>query len=497
MTSDERANLLDSLRAGVPWAHRDLARRQATARALAEADATWAADLAAAEAEGEAERDRVASLTRIHVAEPASGIAQGPTLAPAPIDRGDFGSVAPQGFAASIAALQKASAELVSVLPVPAAVPRPITTDATTAGDRVRGEALDLAPGVFGMLLWVERKRKAAGLDPLDPQWLWHFDSFYASGKTVDVGRFGLRAAKSWSVCTALVAESLLMPRRLSVVGRCPIMSSDKSEAGDRFTTICEVLRACGLSEMTRGEPDSGSFKTSGGGSQANVIELFDFDGHPIEFRTQAASVKGAAGFTGIAGFGDELDLWGRAEGANPARQVVEVLVTRYTTQPDARLHLMSATYDRESYHAELIDGGDTPLRYVARLGERGAEKDMRDRTRLARATGSTDPMLLAPSDPRSVNVPSWVSNPVAPIEDCYKKADGDIRRMFSLYGAKPELAENGPSEQWRGLADRNAALVRAVNERTATPTIGTHPLAPPGDPRFAPPRRTGGGTTL
>src|SRR5262249_27944341 len=153
--------------------------------------------------------------------------------------------------------------------------------------------------------------------------------------------------AKSASVCRAIAAEVLLLERRLeeSIVGVCPVMSSNMREAGDRFDTVKSILRACGLQDVTgvRGqEPEEHAFKTMGGGQQALVIALQDSQRHAVEFRIYPASEVGAAGFTGIAGFGDELDLWGKAGGANPASRVVEVLVTRYTTQPEAKLHLMS-----------------------------------------------------------------------------------------------------------------------------------------------------------
>jgi len=346
----------------------------------------------------------------------------------------------------------------------------------------------------MGRLLWVEKRRVEHGLHPLDPQWIWHFEEFYRSDKFLDVGRWGVRAAKSDSVCAALVAEVRFMPRKLepSIVGVCPIMSSTTREAEDRFDTLKANLKSIGLQDVTgsRTEIDLHNFKTSGGGSAPLTIELQDITGHPVEFRIYAAS-ETVAGCTAIAGFGDELDLWGKKGGANPAEKVVEVFVTRFTTVPQAKLHLMSATYDRDSYHAQMIRNGDTPRQRVARLGPKGAVKDAMDRARLARMIGSVDPLLLAPADPMSTDIPCWVSNPIAPIEECYRKMDGDLRRMFAKYGGRPEFAGDGAgaAAQLDGLAERNAQLAAIVRGERGSGTLDGDGFqrnlsAPLGDPR-------------
>jgi hypothetical protein len=65
---------------------------------------------------------------------------------------------------------------------------------------------------------------------------------------------------------------------------------------------------------------------------------------------------------------------------------------------------------------------------------------------RLARSIGSTDPLLIAsPLSPESPDIPSWVTNPIAPIESAYAKAKGDLREMFSLYGGRLSLAGDAP----------------------------------------------------
>lgn len=331
---------------------------------------------------------------------------------------------------------------------------------------KIRAEAAQLGKGGTGQLLWVEQQCVKAGMHPMDPQWIWHFSEFYASQKMLDVGRFGLRAAKSDSCCRAIAAEVLLTQRRLEpgMVGVCPVMSRDMREADGRFETLVQVLSACGIADLTGTRSREDGFQRSGGGNGARVIALRDGEGHPVEFRIYPASVAGAAGFTGIAGFCDEVDLWGKEQAANPARKVFEILLSRYATQPTAKLHVMSASYYHESEHAKMVALGDTPLQRVARLGVEGARKDMEARARLAILINSSDPLLLTPSLPESTDIPCWVCNPVAPIENCYKQSRGNIRQMIYLYGGRVNPAGGRhPTvtiDEMRALGEANRRLV-------------------------------------
>jgi hypothetical protein len=320
---------------------------------------------------------------------------------------------------------------------------------------RLGGDNIDL-----GHLLWVDRACVDAGLHGLSRWWLDHYAAFYASGAFEDVARVGLRGAKSDAGARAVAAETVLQERVLAptVEARCPIMSANITEASDRFTTVKVVLRAMGYTDhLSRGPCEPGGFKGSGGGVQAQMIQLHDAQGHEVKFQVSAASEAAAAGFTGIAGLCDELDLWGRSTGANPAEKVLRVLRSRYATQPQARLHLVSASYERESEHARLIGLGDEHGQRVARIGEDGAAADHAARLALAAAHGLTDTILLAsPLPPDSPDVPSWVTNPVMSIEAAYARSKGNLREMFALYGGRG--ASIGAVSTWEPAAD-SAAL--------------------------------------
>lgn len=330
---------------------------------------------------------------------------------------------------------------------------RPTVTESSDRRDRILAEAIALtpdAPELYQYYRWVERRCVRAGLHEMSEVWDAHALAFYASGKKVDVGRAGLRAAKSDSVCRLVVAESLFATRLLEpgLIGVCPVIAQRQSEASDRFNTISQIIRACGLQEVQRAAKlGVDTFQRAGGGASALTISLQDLQEHPIEFRIYAATMSGAVGFTGISGFCDEVDLWGQDKGANPAERVIELLLTRFTTQPGAKLHLMSASYRQDSYHAKMVAKGDTALQRVMRLGEIGAAKDFAARQALFEflkknpaelaKNPRAEALLSVPGDPNAVDIPAWASNPVASIESCYALAKENIEHMLQLYGGR------------------------------------------------------------
>lgn len=447
ISDDSRADILESLRAGCSLDVAAKASRTSAAacRELAAADDGWAADLAAAEREGAAPAEpaptwgdvmaRSAELEQ--EAAPKKPVANTPT----PRSRAIYEEDAPR--------LQS---------------PREADKWA-----RIREEAASLGPEKIGYLHWVDRACVDARpkLHPMDPVWLDHYCRFYESGKRVDVARKGLRAGGSDSSCRVIVAELLLLEKTLEPGLECVglVVSANTADGEDRFDTIKQNLRACGFRELTgRAKEDSdeeGRYRTAGGGNSGRVISLADAQGNPIQYRITAANEAGVASCTAGTALGDELDLWGRKEGKNPAKKIVEVLITRVSTVPGAVVHLMSATYDRDSEHALMMAAGDTVRQRVSRLGELGARIDTDARRRLASLICSSDPLLLTPGDPASTDLPTWVTNPTkCPIEVCYELSDGNLARMVSLYGARPDLT---------GVTDAGARLTAAELDAFAT----------------------------
>jgi hypothetical protein len=346
--------------------------------------------------------------------------------------------------------------------------------------DKARVEAVAMAPGHYGTLLWVDYRCQLAKMHALDA---WHLENqrlYYDSGKPVQVERIGLRGAKSTTKCRALVNDALFQVRGLDpgTVGVIPIMSADRTEATDRFHTIKKVLGACGAKRVTKkGEDvaeDIADYRAGGLGityesttlpSGGGVIVTRDSQGHRIEFRIYPARITGAVGYTAVAGLCDEVDLWPvdlgtsqeaveeaarKIDGgkANPADVVLDRLLERFTTafeDKSAHLYIVSASYKGEdSAHARWMKNGDDDTQRVARLGKLGAKRDEEQRRRLAAAIGSDDPRLLAPADPMSINIPAWATNAAAPIESCYKGSRGRLGPMFGRYGGRPDEATDG-----------------------------------------------------
>lgn len=343
--------------------------------------------------------------------------------------------------------------------------------DPSDRWDKARSEAAAVAPGHLGTLLWIDARCQRAGMHALDPWWTATLADFYASGKLCLTARVGLRGAKSVTVCRSLVNDALFTVRDLdpSTAGVIPIMSADRTEATDRFWTIRKVLGACGVAS-SKGD-DAGDLLPGGLGTEytastlpsgGGVIKTVDSQGHAIEFRIYPARITGAIGYTAVAGFCDEVDLWPVDLGvsaeevarrsdkgkANPADVVLDRLLERFTTtMASAHLYVVSASYHgQDSAHARKVKDGDTAIQMVARLGALGAERDNAARRRLAEMIGSTDPRLLLPADPLSTDIPAWATNPAAPIETCYALSRSRVGPMLGRYGGRPDESEGaGP----------------------------------------------------
>lgn len=351
-------------------------------------------------------------------------------------------------------------------------------TRGAAPGESLHARARADATAAYGQghhstLMWIDMRCQMAKMHPMDPWWVGYFRDFYASGKMTGAGRGGLRAGKSDSIPRALVNDAIFSMRELdpATVGVIPIMSRDRTEATDRFTTIRQILRALGVEAKGKDDLEDPALPGGIGGeyqsatlpSGGGVIKMLDSQGHKIEFRIYPARISGAIGFTGIGGFCDEVDLWpfekdvdertGRGKLTNPAGKVIELLEKRFTTQPEARLYVWSASYDVHSAHADIIARGDTMIRHVARLGELGAQRDAAERMRLAQYIAAkglpVDPRLIEAADLLSPDIPSWVTNPTkADILRCYALSNELLAPMLGLYGGR--AAEHGPG----GLTD-------------------------------------------
>jgi len=344
---------------------------------------------------------------------------------------------------------------------------------------RTRRDAALLGDGRMGSLLWIDDRCQAYGMFGLDPWWIGAFGAYYASGKPVMVCRKGLRGGGSASACRALVRCALFTERDLDpgTVGVIPIMSATRDEANDRFVTIMAILRACGIAparnsddegnQAARGGVD-GIYKSTKSQAGGGLIQTLDSQGHKIEFRILPVLLRHAVGYTGIAGFLDESDLWpdDPDRHMNPATEVFDTIGERFTTQPQAELLIFSASYKARSAHSKLVADGDTPLQHVSRLGIDGAQRDNEARAMLAESTGDFDPKLTASADPMSPDIPAWVSNPSkSQIATCYLWSKQRIGRMLGRYGGR--AAENADEQ---AHPDTLATVAFPIDEATDQP---------------------------
>lgn len=478
ISDDSRERILESLRVGcaLDAAAKAVRTTERACRDLAETDDGWRADLAAAEAEGDEARRAAAPVAAAPTWNEAAALLQAEreryeaeerAAAKPTVDYRAWGSATTPAEAA--AAVPRARSDAVFEEDAPR-LQSPREADKWA---RIREEAETFGPEKIGYLHWVDRACVDARpkLHPMDPVWLDHYCRFYESGKRVDVARKGLRAGGSDSSCRVIVAELLLLEKSLEPGLECVglVVSANTADGEDRFDTIKQNLRACGFRELTgrtkEDDDEEGRYRTAGGGNSGRVISLADAQGNPIQYRITAANEAGVASCTAGTALGDELDLWGRKEGKNPAKKIVEVLITRVSTVPGACVHLMSATYDRDSEHALMMAAGDTVRQRVSRLGVLGARIDTEARGRLASLLCSSDPLLLTPGDPMSTDLPTWVTNPTkCPIETCFELADGNLARMISLYGARPDFT--GATGATAALTAADLDLFASENRR-------------------------------
>src|SRR6185312_4326136 len=119
-----------------------------------------------------------------------------------------------------------------------------------------------------------------------------------------------------------------------------------------------------------------GTFKSKRSQSGGGIILINDRHGHEIEFRILPALVRHGVGYTGVAGFADESDLWPNdpEHHINPAERIFDRISERFTTtftpgaeDPGAEMLIFSASYNADSAHKRLVDEGDTPLQHLVR----------------------------------------------------------------------------------------------------------------------------------
>jgi hypothetical protein len=236
----------------------------------------------------------------------------------------------------------------------------------------------------------------AAGFPATSQWWQSELERFVLSGRKRWVIRAGRRAGKSSTLCRVAVAVALWGEWSVPIGDRAVVafVSVDRDEAASRLRTIAAILGALEVPYEER----------------AGEIELRE---RRLVFKVITGSVKGTAGFTSVALFGDEMAKWeSRDDHANPAREIMASLRPTTATQEAAFEVCASSPWGTNDYHAELFKLGD----------------DDHQVTSFA---------------------PTWIGNPTLTEEDT-KAKEPDLRIWSREYAAIPSDAITA---DWFGVA--------------------------------------------
>jgi len=396
--------------------------------------------------------------------------------------------------------------------------------------DRIREEAHRLAPGPFGLFLWLEARLVAAGFPPVSPWWLATLRRFYASGKRWLVVMAGRGAGKSTMLTRVAVAEGLFTARS-SPPGEAwiwPFVSASSKDARNRIRQIAAILAARGM-RTDKGKPIEPSYPQG-----HPTIEVRDASGNPIEFVAYAGTIAALSGPTSVGATVDEEAKLRGDGSANPSGEVILTLAATFRARPGIRAIRCSSAWLTEGSHFGAISEGDTILNMVARIGDDflpgvidGLEAVAKWETNrgdviAARRIREHAASLTA----ESVNAPTWLGNPTlgnpegpypwlgAAVASRIEIETLDARTFDALFpgmsraaawlrecASVPVQADGGmdPAAQLNGLAAWNRALAAASRgEPIGAPPVDVGPMkvrgARPGDARYAgPPVRPGG----
>jgi hypothetical protein len=213
-----------------------------------------------------------------------------------------------------------------------------------------------MTPDKFAALVLVRFAALAAALAasgwPGITQW-WNglLESFMRSGVPQLVARVGRRGFKSSTACVFAVAFALVYSTLGLVppgdIGWVVFVSVTRDEAQSRLRTVSRILEVIGVRYALAGD-------------------TLIIDGTNIGFRVQACTVASVSGWTTILIIADEVAKWmDRDTGANCATEVLAALRPTMSTQPLARILLLSSPLSVDDAHARAFDAGSSSFQLV------------------------------------------------------------------------------------------------------------------------------------
>lgn len=291
--------------------------------------------------------------------------------------------------------------------------------DEKTGQDRwakLKGEAAKLAPGLAGILLYVDGLLASKGHPPMSPWWRQTLVAFYASGKRWCILLVGRGGGKSTTLERAALVESVFEERKAppGQTWSWLFLSVLKSDARKRLDEIGALLGAVGV-DYERSAPDG-----------VPTLTFEDASGNSVSLISIAATIAATSGPTSIGCTCDEEEKWADDKtGANPANEVLKSLRQTFRTRANVRAYRCSSKFDDENLHFRDVRAGDTAAHFVARLGPVGLPLALAGFERAASfedANGRTDNArklreYAATLTENSAAIPAWVANPTHDIE--------------------------------------------------------------------------------
>jgi hypothetical protein len=394
----------------------------------------------------------------------------------------------------------------------------PETSDGAPALDldTITQEAAALGPGMFGYFLWLDERCVSVGMTPTSPWWRWSLGEFFASGKRWGVWQVGRGGSKSTTLerVTAALAE---FAERVVPPGQrweLPYVSVGPEDANRRIRGIEAIYtRSMHLDVKALTSPRA-------------HIDHDDIRANPIRVASVAGTIGNLSGLNAIGLLIDEAGkLHDKSTNANPLSEIIASVISAFRARQNIWAVVCSSAMWRSGAFFELIEQGDTEQNYVARIGEQFLPIVLEGLEAVAVWEELGDASVMRPPDPvaakavrahaasldaRSPAVPSWLANlmygptPAAAAVALRKEVQAlpakmlggrarheiFLREICSVPMAGDE--ETDYSDQCVLAADMTHAIADKRAGSVSKPKPGAvqqHPLAPPGDARYAGPR--------
>lgn len=359
--------------------------------------------------------------------------------------------------------------------------------------DKARLEAAEIAPGVLGLLLWMDYRLSSLGFHAFSPWWMWVLRGFYESLKRWLLCRVGRGGGKSTTLTRVAACEGIFGPRVIPPGQRWiwPFISVGTPDARRRIQEIQAILGAIGIVVSPRypqGLP---------------TIELDDAAGQAIAFVALASTIAGVSGPSTIgATIDEEAKLRDKAKNANPSTEILASLLQTFRARPGVHAIRCSSAWTTDGSHAQSIAEGDTAMVHVARVGAPFLEVVLRGLHDVAAweeahgnaAAAARIRAYAATVTADSPNIPTWLANPSISAIASREEVDGQpadslegvtrdvywLRENASVpmptAGPLVEVVPPGVSlDDLRALGERNRALVAPPVDAWGRPATGPY----------------------